>query len=226
MNTHIEAVLFDNDGVIANSEELWTEIDTQFLSEHGIAYAGEHKTNIIGTSFPSAVGFYRNRYGLQPSIEELVQRRHAIADDFYTSRIELFPDVTHVLKTLHARGIRIALGTSAIRALAEPFLQRHGIHHYFDAITTGDDVAHGKPAPDIYLNAAEKLGVAPANCLVVEDALAGVEAGKSAGMRVAAIPDERWNDVTKYHGYADFVMKNLGEVPDLVEKLNATKTAS
>ena len=215
----IEAVLFDLDGVLADSEELWTEIDAQLLGEHGVAYQGEHKNDVLGTNFPTAVAFYRNRYELRTSVEEIVLRRHQIATDFYAKRIGIFPAAAHVLKTLSEREFRIALATSSIRPLVDPFLARHKIAQFFDAVTTGDEIENGKPAPDIYLKAAEKVNVAPEFCLVVEDALAGVASGKSAAMRVAAIPDARWVDVSKFTD-ADTILQSLDELIPLIDELN------
>lgn len=205
------------DGVLADSEELWTDIDAQLLSEHDVVYAGEHKANVLGTSFPLALGFYRNRYQLRTSIEELIVRRHQIAADFYATRIGTYPAASQVLQTLKERGFRIGLATSSIRPLVDPWLARHDLTRFFDAVTTGDEVEHGKPAPDIYLKAAGKVGIAPEHCLVVEDALLGVESGKSAGMTVYAIPDPRWMDVQKFHGFADKVLASLDELPAAID---------
>jgi 16S rRNA pseudouridine516 synthase len=216
MNSDFEAVLFDMDGVLADSEELWTEIDAQLLGEHGVAYAGEHKADVLGTNFPAALGFYRKRYELRTTIEELILRRHQIAADFYATRIGMFASAPRVLQTLKQRGYKIALATSSIRPLAEPWLARHELAQYFNAVTTGEEVKNGKPAPDIYLEAARRVGIAPENCLVVEDALAGVQSGKSAGMTVFAIPDARWVDVQKFNGFADKILASLDELPDAI----------
>lgn len=217
MSETFEALLFDMDGVLADSEALWTEIDATLLGEHGITYNGEHKADILGTNFPTALGFYRTRYELRTSVEELYLRRHEIAADFYANRIGMYPAARDVLETLRERGFKIGLATSSIRPLAEPWLARHGLARFFDALTTGDEVEHGKPAPDIYLEAARRVGAVPGRCLVIEDAFAGVQAGKSAGMTVFAIPDARWTDVTKFEGLADKVLGGLDELPAAID---------
>ena len=99
-------------------------------------------------------------------------------------------------------------------------MQRHGLRDYFDEVVTGEEVIHGKPSPDIYLRAAEKLRVEPQSCLVVEDALSGIQAGKSAGMSVAAIPDARFVDIALYEDKVDYLLANLGELPELVQRLS------
>lgn len=215
----LQALLFDMDGILADSEPMWNQIDAAMLREHGVSYSGEHKDQVLGVSFPIALQFYLTRYELRTTIEEMALRRTSIAHDFYANRIPLFPDATRVLEHAKSLNLRLALATSSVGAFVRPFLERHDLPRFFDAIITGEEVQHGKPAPDIYLQAAQKIGVAPAHCLVVEDALAGVQAGKSAGARVVAIPDARFIDPALYGGKADFQLGDLSELPQLVARL-------
>jgi beta-phosphoglucomutase-like phosphatase (HAD superfamily) len=113
--------------------------------------------------------------------------------------------------------LKIGLATSSVGELIRPFLLRHDIMRFFDEIVTGEEVQRGKPNPDIYLRAADKVHVAPEYCLVVEDALSGIQAGKSAGMTVVAIPDPRFVDVRDYDGKADHLITTVGELPDFVK---------
>lgn len=216
---NIKAILFDLDGVLADSEPMWNDIDGALLAQYDVVYGGEHKRQVLGTSFPIALQFYKDTFGLRAEIEELALRRTEIATDFYANRIPIFEDVPAVLPAIKEMGLRIGLASSSVGALVLPFLERHDIRRYFDQVVTGEEVEHGKPNPDIYLKAASKIHVEPANCLVVEDALAGITAGKSAGMDVVAIPDPRFVDVTLYNGKADYLMSRLGELPDLVRHL-------
>ncbi len=215
----IEAILFDMDGVLADSEVMWNQIDGAMLAECGVQYHGEHKADVLGKSFPIALQFYIDQFGLRRTIEQLNARRTAIAIDYYGSKIDVFPAVHGVLSALRVREIPMGVATSSVGALIRPFLQRHGIAEYFQAIVTGEEVTHGKPHPDIYLKAAAKVGIAPEKCLVVEDALSGVQAGKSAGMTVVAIPDPRFMDVSLYPGKCDYILDNLGELTALVDQL-------
>ena len=215
----LDAVLFDMDGVLADSEELWNAIDGAMLAECGVEYRGEHKEHVLGKSFPLALQFYIDTYGLSRSIEQLQERRTAIAMDFYATRIDCFPAAPQVLADLKEMGLRLAVATSSVAALALPFFARHGLTEFFDAIVTGEEVVRGKPFPDIYLLAARKVNAMPGNCLVVEDALAGVQAGNSAAMPVAAIPDARWIDPKLFVGVADYLLGDLVELTGLVERL-------
>jgi HAD superfamily hydrolase (TIGR01509 family) len=214
---NFQAIIFDMDGVLADSEPLWDDIDAAMLRLHGVSYAGEHKHHVLGKGFPLALAFYKEQYQLEATIEELTQQRLGIAAEYYATRIEAFSDAATLLPMLRERGFKLGLATSSLSTLALSFLDRYHLRDYFHAIVTGEDVQRGKPNPDIYLKAAQKLNVEPKYCLVVEDSLAGVQAGKSAGMPVAAIPDPRFVNIEDFKNKADFILARLGEVAKLVE---------
>jgi len=216
MSQPIRAVIFDLDGVLADSEPWWNKIDAQLLAEHGVNYSGEYHRNVLGVSYRLAVEFYRKAFGLSASIEELMRRRGEIATEFFANHIGLFPNVKDVLQHLRDMKLHLAVATSSVSASARPFLDRHQLTKYFEVIITGDEIERGKPAPDIYLWAAEKLGVAPDECLVIEDSLSGVAAAKAAGMRVAAIPDTRFVDSAAYSEESDYVLEDLAQIPALL----------
>lgn len=211
----IEAIIFDMDGVLADSEPCWDEIDTQLLEAYGKKHTSDLKPHVLGKGFPLAVGFYKEHFKIDADLEEMIARRRAIADEFYARQIPLFDSAPKVLEALQKQ-FPLGLATSSISSLTLPFLERHNIGKYFAKITTGDEVENGKPHPDIYLKAAKKLGASPQNCWVVEDALSGVQAGKAAGMKVIAIPDARFMDAELYRGQADYILKNLEELPEFI----------
>ena len=222
----ILAVLFDCDGVIADSEESWNEIDREHLQAFGVPdYQGQYKPQVIGKSYMLSDDFYRTTFGIEAALEEMVEQRVGVAARFYGEIIPTFEDVPSVLEALKSRGLKLALATSSVGQLIHPFLQRHDIAKFFDFVVTGEQVKNGKPHPDIYLKAAEGVGVAPENCLVVEDALAGLQAGRSAGCQTVAIPDPRWMDVKEFEGKADFQIERLSELVGLVDEQNAEKDA-
>jgi beta-phosphoglucomutase-like phosphatase (HAD superfamily) len=121
--------------------------------------------------------------------------------------------------------LHLAVATSSVSASARPFLARRGLTAFFEAVVTGEEVEHGKPHPDIYLRAAEKLGIAADACLVIEDALSGIAAAKAAKMRVAAIPDTRFVDPHDYKKEADYVLTSLQEIPALIRKGNSAQSS-
>jgi HAD superfamily hydrolase (TIGR01509 family) len=217
------AIIFDLDGVLADSEPWWSKIDAELLAEYGATYRGEYHQNVVGVSYRLAVEFYKNAFGLFAPTEELMRRRGEIATEFFADRVGLFPNVKEVLEELRQMKLHLGVATSSVSASARPFLDRHQLTGFFDVIVTGEEVERGKPAPDIYLCAAQKIGIPAEACLVVEDALPGAAAAKAAKMRVAAIPDRRFVDPHEYEKEADYVLSSLKELPALIRKLPITK---
>ena len=215
MPQSFRAVIFDLDGVLADSEPWWNEIDAKLLAQYGVRYRGEYHRNVLGVSYRLAVEFFKKAFGLSVSTDELIQRRGEIATEFFANRVGLFPSAKEVLQELRRMNLRLAVATSSISASARPFLDRHQLTAFFDVIVTGDEIEHGKPHPDIYLRAAAKLNVAADACLVIEDALAGIATAKAAKMCVAAIPDRRFVDPHEYEKEADYLLGSLSEIPSL-----------
>jgi beta-phosphoglucomutase-like phosphatase (HAD superfamily) len=221
MHLPLYAVIFDLDGILADSEPWWNEIDAKLLAEYGVKYVGQYHRNVLGVSYRFAVEFYKNAFHISASAEELMRRRGEIATDFFANRVGLFPSAKRTLEELGEMKLLLAIATSSVSVSACPFLDRTGIRSLFSVILTGDEVQRGKPHPDIYLQTARKIGIAPEECLVIEDALAGVAAAKAANMRVAAIPDTRFVDQAEYEKEADYVLGNLSEIPALIRRVNA-----
>lgn len=219
----LSAVIFDLDGVLADSEPWWNEIDAKLLAEHSVTYRGEYHQNVAGVSYRLAVEFYKKAFGLSVPTEEMMRRRGEIATEFFANQVGLFPNVKEVLEELRQMKLHLAVATSSVSASARPFLDRHQLTALFEVIVTGEDVERGKPAPDIYLCAAEQLGIRTDACLVVEDALPGVAAAKAAKMRVAAIPDRRFVEPRAYEKEADYLLGSLKELPALARKLTVAK---
>ncbi len=215
------AVIFDLDGVLADSEPWWNEIDATLLAEYGATYRSEYHRDVLGISYRLAVEFYKKTFGLSVPTEEMMRRRGEIAIDFFANRIGLFPSAKSVLEELRQMNLRLAVGTSSVGASARPFLDRHELIPFFDVIVTGEEVEQGKPHPDIYLCAAQKLGFPADACLVIEDSLSGIAAAKAAQMPVAAIPDTRFVDPHDYEKAADYVLSSLKEVPSLIQNAGA-----
>src|SRR6266487_444384 len=221
MRPLFHGVIFDLDGVLADSEPCWNQIDTKLLAEHGVNYRGEYHRNVLGVIYRLAVEFYKNAFHISASVEELMQRRGEIATDFFANRVGLFPFAKATLEQLREMKLQLAVATSSVSASARPFLERTGIRSLFSVVVTGDEVQQGKPHPEIYLRAAKKLGISPKACLVIEDALAGIASAKAAKMRVAAIPDKRFVDPREYENEADYVIGSLSEIPALIRRISA-----
>src|SRR5438477_3734089 len=216
MSQQFRAIIFDLDGVLADSEPWWNEIDAKMLAEHGVIYKGEYHRDVLGVSYRLAIEFYKKKFGISAPTEELMRRRGEIATEFFADRVGLFPSTKDVLNELRQMNLRLAVATSSVSASARPFLDRHHLTEFFEVIVAGDEIERGKPEPDIYLRTAEKLGIAANECLVIEDSLSGIAAAKAAKMRVAAIPDRRFVDPREYKKKADFLLNDLADIPALV----------
>ena len=222
MASPFHAVIFDLDGVLADSEPWWNQIDAKLLAQYGVSYRGEYHRNVLGVNYRLAVEFYKNVFHISASVDELMRRRGEIATDFFANDVGLFSSAKATLEQVLRMNLPLAVATSSVSASARPLLDRTGIRSFFSVVITGDEVQRGKPAPDIYLRAADELGTSPEACLVVEDSLAGMAAGKTANMRVAAIPDRRFVDPREYEKKADYVLGSLSEIPALIRHVNAT----
>ncbi len=218
----LQALLFDCDGIIADSEAHWNQIDREHLAAFGVPdYTGHLKEHIIGTSFAHSIGFYREQFDIAAPLAEMIAHRTEVAAKFYAEQIPIYPNTRETLEQCRALNLKMAVATSSVGRLIRPFLKRHDIEKYFDFIVTGEQVENGKPHPDIYLKAAAGVQTDPAHCLVIEDALAGLESGRAAGARTVALPDARWLDVVQFEGKSDFKIEQLSELVPLVKRLMA-----
>src|SRR5437867_2298643 len=144
MSQPFRAVIFDLDGVLADSEPWWNEIDSKLLSEYGVSYRGEYHREVLGVSYRLAVEFYKKAFGLSASVEELMRRRGEIATEFFANRVGLFPSTKTTLERLREMKVRLAVATSSMSASARPFLDCHGLTPFLDVIVTGDEIERGK----------------------------------------------------------------------------------
>lgn len=184
-----KAFLFDLDGTLVDSMWIWTDIDIEYLGRFGLELPGDLQNCIEGMSFTETARYFKERFAIPDSLEEMKNDWNRMAWEKYMKEVPLKPGALEFLELYRSRGVKMAVATSNSRELAEAVIAAHGLGNIFDAIVTGCDVAHGKPFPDIYLEAAARLGVSAGECLVFEDVVAGIQAGKNAGMEVAAVED-------------------------------------
>ncbi|MCM1044921.1 MAG: YgiQ family radical SAM protein [Candidatus Gastranaerophilales bacterium] len=185
----IEAVIFDLDGSLVDSMWLWHDIDVEYLGRFGIPMPPNLQACIEGMSFQETAVYFKERFALPLSLEEIKADWNRMAWDKYEKEVPLKAGIPEFLKGCERQGIKLGIATSNSRELVENILSVHNLRGLFSCIMTGSEIHRGKPAPDIYLAVAESLHVPPKNCLVFEDIVPGIQAGKAAGMRVCAVED-------------------------------------
>ena len=184
-----KAVIFDLDGSLVDSMWIWKQIDIDYLGRFGYELPETLQSEIEGMSFRETAIYIKERFQIDASIEEMMEDWNKMAWDKYMHEVPLKDGVSDFLLECKKRGILLGIASSNSRELVENVLGSLHIRELFSCIMTGSDVRRGKPAPDIYLEVADRLQVHPKDCLVFEDIVAGIMAGKSAGMTVYAVDD-------------------------------------
>ncbi|MDD4369501.1 MAG: HAD family phosphatase [Anaerostipes sp.] len=190
-----EAVIFDLDGTLVDSVWIWSVVDHRFLGEYGISVPGDISDDLEGCSFHETAIYFKKRFELDLSIQEIKAKWNHMATEIYTNEVPLKDGVIEFLEELKGRNMKIGISTSNSRELAMATLKTHNISDYFDYICTSNEVKKGKPAPDVYLKTAAELSIEPKRTLVFEDIPYGIMAGNSANMETCAVWDKYSEDV-------------------------------
>lgn len=190
MLENIKGAIFDLDGTLVDSMWVWSQIDVDYLKSKGHAMPENLNSEICHLSFTQTANYFKERFNLSDSIENILEDWHNMAFHHYSENVKLKDGVKQFLDKLNKKNIKIALATSNSKPLLEACLKNNGIYDYFDSITTTDEVSNGKNCPDVYLLAAKKLNVEPANCIVFEDILPAIKGAKAANMTVVAVHDK------------------------------------
>ncbi len=185
----IEAVIFDLDGTLVDSMWVWNAIDEEYFRNHGLVVPEGLQERISGMSFSETAEYIKTEYRITDSIEVMKDTWNRMAEEKYAGEVPLKSGAMEFLCLLKQKGYRTGVATSNSRHLVEIALEGQKIRGLIDSVHTACEVAHGKPNPDIYLLVAEDLGVKPEHCLIFEDIVEGIQAGKNAGMHTCAIDD-------------------------------------
>ncbi len=183
------AVIFDMDGVIVDSEQVYQEIERQMYEELGIPVSMEEHRLFVGAAERSMWQYMKDKYKMDAETDWLVEeeRSRFLSALDKPGHIPLMPGLMNLLEILDRDAVPALVASSSSREIIEKVLRVNNIAHFFRDITGGDDVLHSKPAPDIFLHTASKIDLAPSRCLVIEDSENGIWAARSAGMKVVAL---------------------------------------
>ncbi len=209
----IKAIIFDLDGTLIDSMWMWNDIDVQYLGKFGHFVPEDLQKAIEGMSFTETAAYFKERFQLPKTIEEIKRELNEMAYDKYIHEVTLKKGALSFLKKCREKGLKLGIATSNSKEIVSGVIRARGIESYFDCIKTSCDAKKGKPAPDIYLLVADILGVEPKDCLVFEDVPSGILAGKSAGMKVCAVDDlySRNQDIEKKK-LADYYIQDYTQI--------------
>ena len=212
MLTGIKAVIFDMDGVIIDSEPLWRRAMIKSFTEIGIPFTDEHCRITTGLRFKEVAEFWFNKHAITHitvnEFDSLVINRLCL---LIQTEGKPMPGVKESLQFFKEKGLKIGIGTSSDTRLMNTVVDVLDIRNYFDALCSAEHMEYGKPHPQVYLTCAKELNTEPHYCLVIEDSVNGIIAGKAAQMKVVAIPEEINKTNTKFT-IADFRVDSLLEI--------------
>lgn len=214
---NIHGVIFDMDGVLVDSERLYLRFWQEACAAYGFALSEEQGLSLRSNSPETAIPKFRAWFGegadyaaIRDTRRELMAR---YIDENGVALKEGAAELVHYLKT---HGIKIALATASPVKRAQYYLEPHGLFEQFDAVVSGADVAHSKPAPDIYLKAADALGLPPSQCMAVEDSPTGIAAAHAAGCFTVMIPDLTPPD-KQTRLLTDCVLESLADIINVIQ---------
>ncbi len=207
----IKGILFDMDGVLVDSEEYICRASVEMFRERGIKVMPEDFTPFVGMGENRYIGGVAGKYGLKVDIDAVKARTYEIYETLVAGNLRALPGALDFIGGCRGAGLRLALATSTDRIKMEINLREIGLSRSdFDAVINGLEVENKKPFPDIYLLAAERIGLRPSECLVAEDAVSGVRAAKAAGCKCLAL-------LTTFTApelsEADWICNTLADVP-------------
>lgn len=217
----IKAVLFDMDGLMVDTESLSTEAFINSAKAQGYNMTKEETLKVLGFTKANIYQFWIDYFqGTNVDGKKLVDDHYEyIKNVLYTVGPEKMPYVEELLKYLRENNYKIAVASSSDTADIKNNLEKTKLEKYIDEIASGAEVENGKPAPDVFLLAAKRLGVDPKDCLILEDSKAGIKAGKASGAMVFMVPDMYTVD-KECEDTADRILTNLGEVIEILEGKN------
>ena len=207
----IEAVVFDLDGVLLDSEQVWDEVREQLVKERGGRWRDQAHTEMMGMSSVEWSRYMHDELGVSDPPEEISKEVVRRLANVYRERLPLIEGAVEAVERL-AADWPLGLASSSNRELIDLVLELSALAPFFHVTVSSEEVPRGKPAPDVYLEAARGLGVPPENCAAVEDSRNGIRAAKAAGMRVIAIPNPHFPPGEESLALADVTLGSLAEL--------------
>lgn len=212
----IKAVIFDMDGLLVDSEHIGLDVMAECGRKQGVEMTMEDIKKTLGSTYAFSIDLYSRLYPQMDPRQLFIDFENSMHEMAEAGRIPLKKGARELLEALKERNIPRAVGSSSPSTVVKLYLSKVGVLDDFQTLVTGDLGLPSKPEPDMFLTAAKRLGVAPENCLVLEDSVNGIKAGRNAGMQVGMVPDVLpYRDELK--PYCDHVLPDLAAVIPLLD---------
>ncbi|MDX6413615.1 MAG: hypothetical protein QOH23_1025 [Gaiellaceae bacterium] len=222
----IDAIVFDLDGVIVDSEELWDEVRENLARERGGSWSDQAQADMMGMSSTEWSRYMHDVIGLPEEPEEISREVVERMLERYAERLPLIDGAVAAVERLAANW-PLAVASSSNRRLIDRVLEVSGLAPCFEVTVSSEEVARGKPAPDVYLEAARRLGVEPTRCVAIEDSASGIRSAHAAGMHVIAIPNRAFPPAADVLSQAEIVLDSIEALgPETVRELERPSTPS
>jgi HAD superfamily hydrolase (TIGR01509 family) len=213
------AVMFDLDGVLVDSEQLWNEAKEALVREAGGRWREDAPRAMMGMSSPEWSAYLRDELGVDRDLQEINRDVVGRMERLYRSKLPLLPGAQEAVRALQPRW-PLGLASSSNREIIDLVLEVSGLADAFAATVSSEQVERGKPAPDVYLEAARRVGVEPSRCVAIEDSSNGLRAAAAAGMAVIAVPNPHYPPDEDALALAGARVGTVGDVtPELVERV-------
>jgi HAD superfamily hydrolase (TIGR01509 family) len=212
----IAAVIFDLDGVLLDSEQVWNAAKKELVDERGGEWRDQAPRDMMGMSSPEWSAYLRDELGVPMEVEEISAEVVNRLEHIYRERLPLHDGAREAVEQAASRW-PLGLASSSNREIIELFLDLSGLRQLFAATVSSEEVEHGKPAPDVYLETARRMGVDPERCAAVEDSENGIRSAKAARMYVVALPNDVYPPAEDALAQADAVIGSLRELQSTLE---------
>jgi len=213
------AVVFDLDGVIVDSESAWADAKRELVDAAGGTWKPDATHAMLGMSSPEWSRYLRDELGVRMGLDEINTKVVVTLERRYRDALPLIPGAVDAVRRLAARW-PLGLASSSNRPIIDLVLERAGVADAFAVTVSSEEVARGKPAPDVYLEAARRLGAEPARCVAIEDSGNGLRSAAAAGAAVVAIPNREFPPAPDALALAGAVLDSIGELtPEVVSRL-------
>ena len=192
-----KAIIFDLDGTLIDSMNVWSDIDKEFFKMHDLPFEEDYQKEIGHKGLKEIAAYTKTRYNLKESEDEIISIWLDMAKEAYAYKVPLKEGVKSFLEYLQSKNIKMGIATSNSLELTELVLKHHDIYKYFSKVVTVNELKTNKGSPDIYLHISDSFGLVPSECIVFEDLLTGIRTAKKAGYKVVGVKEKASLDKEK-----------------------------